>query len=200
MPIHLRPAVQVEIELKLTQPQIVQKHKRQKKILKLSLQTGLNCNLDTGRDSTDYLLPSTGRTGSPLFDIRKKNSSIFRRSGPHVASLGLTSPCAVRTRTSLRSQPNPRPLQDQPLRDQPPNDRLHNDQQLSNQQHKQPQHHNKIIAVLIQTTALSAAQRPGISKQILAICNSESKTIPDKEIGLGLWCLAPKTPSATDFR
>ena len=199
MPVHLRPAVQVEIELKLTQPRIVQKHKRQKKILKLSLQTGLNCNLDTGRDSTDYLLPSTGRTGSALFDI-SKNSSIFRQSGPHVASLGLTSPCAVRTRTSLRSQPNPRPLQDQPLRDQPPNDRLHNDRQLSDQQHKQLPHHNKIIAGLIQTTALSAAQRPGISKQILAMCNSESKTIPDKEIGPGLWCLAPKTPSAIDFR
>ena len=168
-------------------------------MFEFSLQAGFDCNLDTGRDITDYLLLSTGRTGSALVDIRK-NSSIFRQSGPHVASLGLTSPCAVRTRTSLRSQPNPRPLQDQPLRDQPPNDRLHNDQQLSNQQHKQPQHHNKIIAVLIQTTALSAAQRPGISKQILTICNSESKTIPDKEIGLGLWCLAPKTPSAIDFR
>ena len=130
-----------------------------------------------------------------LFLTSKKISSIFRQSGPHVASLGLTSPCAVRTRTSLRSQPNPQPLQDQPPRDQPPNDRLHNDQQ-----HKQPLHHNKIIAVLIQTTALSAVQRPGISKQILAICNSESKTIPDKEIGHGLWCLAPKTPSAIDFR
>ena len=135
----------------------------------------------------------------PLLTL-EKNSSIFRQSGPHVASLGLTSPCAVRTRTSLRSQPNPQPLQDQPLRDQPPNGQLHNDQQLSDQQHKQPLHHSKIIAVLIQTTELSAAQRPGISKQILTICNSESITIPDKEIGHGLWCLAPKTPSAIDFR
>ena len=135
-----------------------------------------------------------------LFLTSEKISSIFRQSGPHVASLGLTSPCAARTKTSLRSQPNPRPLQDQPLRDQPPNDRLHNDQQLSDQQHKQPQHHNKIIAGLIQTTALSAVQRPGISNQILTICNSESKTIPDKETGPGLWCLAPKTPSAIDFR
>ena len=115
-----------------------------------------------------------------LFLTSEKISSIFRQSGPHVASLGLTSPCAVRTRTSLRSQPNPQPLQDQP-----PNDRLHNDQQLSDQQHKQLPHHNKIIAGLIQTTALSAAQRPGISKQILTICNSESKKFQTRRLALG---------------
>ena len=122
LPIHLRPAVQVEIELKLTQPQIVQKHKRQKKILKLSLQTGLNCNLDTGRDSTDYLLPSTGRTGFAIFDIRKNKLNLQAiRSPCGFLGFDFTLCCEDQNQPQITTQPptTPRPTTQRPTTQRP---------------------------------------------------------------------------------
>merc|ERR1712130_993971 len=99
-------------------------------------------------------------------------SYLIQAIPPPVVSSDLTSPSVARTRTNLRLQPR-----HQQLRDQQPNDR-----QLSNQPRKQPQRHSKITAAQIPTTGSLAGQSPG------------------REIGRGLWSLAPRTPSAIDFR